>query len=159
MGQYWDANGTRAEKCRGGTGCVVRERRMTPFSGCLIKYSMLSCSVSVFLLDTPRNGTMWHASCNKKGKTQVERNIAEPIHIRGDIMSATILTKQQSQVGASDKTKTSVSTEIDKVIIGSVAAFTGIVGLWSFACLMSAMYQAGGPFNLAGSYIRAFTGM
>ena len=74
-------------------------------------------------------------------------------------MSATTLTKQQSQVRTSDQTKGSVSAEIDKVIIGSVAAFTGIVGLWSLACLMSAMYQAGGPFKLAVGYVKAFGGM
>lgn len=71
-------------------------------------------------------------------------------------MSITTLTKQQSQVRTSDIAKGSVSAEIDKVIIGSVAAFTGIVGLWSLACLMSALYQAGGPIKLAIGYAQAF---
>ena len=74
-------------------------------------------------------------------------------------MSDSILTKQQSLVGAGAQIKSSVSTEIDKVIIGSVAAFTGIVGLWSLACLMGALYQAGGPFKLAVGYISAFGGI
>ena len=74
-------------------------------------------------------------------------------------MSATTLTKQQSQTRTLDQTKTSVSTEIDKIIIGSVAAFTGIVGLWSVACLMSAMFQAGGPLGLAVGYFKALAGM
>jgi hypothetical protein len=73
-------------------------------------------------------------------------------------MSATT-TKQQSQVSVGEQTRSTVSTEIDKVIIGSVAAFTGVVGLWSVACLMSAMYQAGGPLNLAGGYFKALAGM
>ena len=74
-------------------------------------------------------------------------------------MSDATLTKQQSQTGTLDKTKASVSTEIDKVIIGSVAAFTGIVGLWSVACLMSALFQAGGPLGLAAGYFKALAGM
>lgn len=74
-------------------------------------------------------------------------------------MSTTTFTKQQSQVTVNDISKGSVSTEIDKVIIGSVAAFTGVVGLWSFACLASAMYQAGGPLKLAVGYVNAFVGM
>lgn len=73
-------------------------------------------------------------------------------------MTATT-TQEQSQVRAGEQTQSTVSTEIDKVIIGSVAAFTGIVGLWSVACLMSAMYQAGGPFSLAAGYFKALAGM
>ncbi len=74
-------------------------------------------------------------------------------------MTNTTLVKQKSTVGAHDAVKSSVSTEIDKVIIGSVAAFTGVVALWSVACLMSAMFQAGGPLQLAGSYFKALAGM
>ena len=74
-------------------------------------------------------------------------------------MSDTILSKQKSQVGTLDRTKTSVSAEIDKVIIGSIAAFTGVVGLWSVACLMSAMFQAGGPLGLVSGYFKALAGM
>lgn len=74
-------------------------------------------------------------------------------------MSERILTKEQSQDRAQDKTQTSVSAEVDKVIIGSVAAFTGIVGLWVVACLGTAMYQAGGPFQLIGGWFKAVSGM
>ncbi len=74
-------------------------------------------------------------------------------------MSETILSKQQSQTSVQEDTRTTVSTEIDKVIIGSIAAFAGIVGLWSVACLMSAMFQAGGPLQLAGGYFNALAGM
>ena len=74
-------------------------------------------------------------------------------------MSETILTKQQSQVGTQENTETTVSAEVDKVIIGSIAAFAGIVGLWSVACLMSAMFQAGGPLQLAAGYFKALAGM
>ena len=74
-------------------------------------------------------------------------------------MSDTILSKQQSQTRTQEDSTTSVSTEIDKVIIGSIAAFAGVVGLWSVACLMSAMFQAGGPLQLAGGYFKALAGM
>jgi len=74
-------------------------------------------------------------------------------------MNATTTTKLKSQVSVQDKSKTSVSAEVDKVIIGSIAAFTGIIGLWSVACLMSALFQAGGPLGLAAGYFRALTGM
>ncbi len=74
-------------------------------------------------------------------------------------MSERILTKQQSQGRVQDKSQTTVSAEVDKVIIGSVAAFTGIVGLWVVACLGTAMYQAGGPFQLIGAWFKAVTGL
>ncbi len=74
-------------------------------------------------------------------------------------MSEATLTKQNSQTRTHEHTTTSASTEIDKVILGSVAAFTGIVALWSVACLMSAMFQAGGPLQLVGSYFKALAGM
>ena len=51
-------------------------------------------------------------------------------------MSDTTLTKLRTQTKVQDKSKTTVSAEVDKVIIGSIAAFTGVVGLWSVACLM-----------------------
>ncbi len=95
----------------------------------------------------------------KTQDTHNKRNIANNVITKGAIMSATTFTKQKSQVTVNDISKGSVSTEIDKVIIGSAAAFTGIVGLWSFACLASAMYQAGGPVKLAVGYVNAFVGM
>ncbi len=74
-------------------------------------------------------------------------------------MSERILTKQQSQDRVQDRSQASVSAEVDKVVIGSVAAFTGIVGLWVVACLVSAMYQAGGPLQLIGGWFKAVSGM
>jgi len=74
-------------------------------------------------------------------------------------MSDTAFAKSRSQVKVQDKSKTTVSAEVDKVIIGSIAAFTGIVGLWSVACLASAMFQAGGPLQLVAGYFRALAGM
>jgi hypothetical protein len=74
-------------------------------------------------------------------------------------MSERILTKEQSQSSVQDRSQTTVSAEVDKVIVGSVAAFTGIVGLWVAACLVSAMYQAGGPLQLIGGWFKAISGM
>ena len=74
-------------------------------------------------------------------------------------MQETVLTKQQSKTTVQQDTKTTVSTEVDKVVIGSIAAFAGLVGLWSVACLMSAMFQAGGPLQLVGAWFKAVSGM
>lgn len=74
-------------------------------------------------------------------------------------MSDTAQTKLRSQTGVQDKSGTTVSAEVDKVIIGSIAAFTGVIGLWSVACLVSAMYQAGGPLGLVVGWFRAVSGM
>jgi hypothetical protein len=74
-------------------------------------------------------------------------------------MSDTAYTKLQSQTAAQDKSETTVSAEVDKVIIGTVIAFTGVIGLWSVACLVSAMFQAGGPLQLLAGYFKALAGM
>ena len=74
-------------------------------------------------------------------------------------MSERILTKQKTQGRVQDKSQTSVSAEVDKVVVGSVVAFTGIVGVWVAACLVSAMYQAGGPLQLVGGWLKAISGM
>lgn len=74
-------------------------------------------------------------------------------------MSERVLTKQQSQGRVQERSQTTVSAEIDKVVIGTVAAFTGIVGLWVVACLGVAMYQAGGPLQLIGGWFKAISGL
>jgi hypothetical protein len=79
--------------------------------------------------------------------------------VQGDVMSERILTKQRSQGRVQDRSQTTVSAEIDKVVIASVAAFTGIVGLWVVASLGVALYQAGGPFQLVGAWFKAVTGL
>lgn len=74
-------------------------------------------------------------------------------------MQDKVLSKQQTKTTVQDSSKTTVSTEVDKVIIGSIAAFAGLVGLWSLACLASAMFQAGGPLQLVGGWFKAVSGM
>ena len=74
-------------------------------------------------------------------------------------MTSTNYTRQQDQVEINERSESNVTAELDKVILGSIAAFTGIIGLWSFACLTSAMYQAGGPIKLAFGFFRAVSGI
>ncbi len=74
-------------------------------------------------------------------------------------MQETVMSKQQTKTTVQQNTKTTVSAEVDKVVIGSIAAFAGLVGLWSVACLASAMFQAGGPLQLIGSWFKAVSGM
>jgi hypothetical protein len=74
-------------------------------------------------------------------------------------MQDTALSKQSSKTGVRENTQTTVSSEVDKVIIGSIAAFAGLVGLWSIACLGSAMFQAGGPLQLLKGWFSAISGM
>jgi len=74
-------------------------------------------------------------------------------------MIDTAQAKLRSQAGVQDKSETTVSAEVDKVIIGTVVAFTGIIGIWSVACLVSAMFQAGGPLQLMAGWFRAVSGM
>lgn len=74
-------------------------------------------------------------------------------------MQDTALSKQNSKSGVQENTQTTVSSEVDKVIIGSIAAFAGLVGLWSIACLGSAMFQAGGPLQLLKGWFSAISGM
>jgi len=74
-------------------------------------------------------------------------------------MQETVRSKQKTRSTVQENTTTTVSTEIDKVIIGSIAAFAGLVGLWSLACIGSAMFQAGGPLQLVGGWFKAVSGM
>ena len=73
-------------------------------------------------------------------------------------MQETTLSKQKDRIEVQDKA-TTVSSEIDKVVVGSIAAFAGLVGLWSIVCLGSAMFQAGGPLQLFKGWFSAISGM
>ncbi len=74
-------------------------------------------------------------------------------------MQDTTLSMQKSKAEVQESTTTTVSSEIDKVIIGSIAAFAGLVGVWSIACIGSAMFQAGGPLQLLKGWFSAISGM
>ena len=76
-------------------------------------------------------------------------------------MSDRAIAAEREESRTQDKNRADVSTEvnIDKVVVGSVAAFTGVVGIWVIACLVSAMYQAGGPLQLLGGWFRAVSGL
>ena len=77
------------------------------------------------------------------------------------VMSDTTHVAERNQGRVQESSRADASTEvvIDKVVIRSVAAFSGLVGLWALACLGSAMYQAGGPIQLIGGWFKAVTGM
>jgi hypothetical protein len=76
-------------------------------------------------------------------------------------MSDRTLVAERDQSKVQETSRTDVSTEVvvDKLVINTVAAFAGIIGLWALACLGSAMYQAGGPIQLIRGWFRAVTGM
>jgi len=75
------------------------------------------------------------------------------------MQETTALSRQKSKTTTQENTKTTVSSEVDKVIVGTIAAFAGLIGVWSVACLASAMFQAGGPLQLIGGWFRAVSGM
>lgn len=65
--------------------------------------------------------------------------------------------KQQEQVNAS--ITGSSATEVSKVGIITVAAFGGLVGLWSLACIVGGMAASGGPLAFIGNWFKAVSGM
>lgn len=69
------------------------------------------------------------------------------------------LTKQKVSTTVQENTTTTVSSEVDKVIVGSIAAFAGVVGIWSVASIVSAMFQSGGPLGLIKGWLSALSGM
>jgi len=72
-------------------------------------------------------------------------------------MKDTTLVKERSQV--TTKETSSVETEIGKIGAITISAFGAVIGLWSVACLVSAMIQAGGPLQLIGAWFGAVSGM
>lgn len=76
-------------------------------------------------------------------------------------MSDRTIAAERNQSKVQDTIKDDVATDVvvDKIVIRSVAAFAGIVGLWAFACIGNAMFQAGGPAQLVRGWFRAVTGM
>lgn len=72
---------------------------------------------------------------------------------------SSVAERSQSVIKETSRTDSSTGVVVDKVVIGSVAAFTGVVGIWVIACLISAMYKAGGPIQLIGGWFRAVTGL
>lgn len=74
-------------------------------------------------------------------------------------MNDTTQVKAHNQVDVREDSGTTVSTEVDKVILGGIVGCTAVIGLWSVACLTSAMIQAGGPLQLVAGYFRALAGI
>ncbi len=72
---------------------------------------------------------------------------------------ALVAEKNQGKVHENSRVDVSTDVVVDKIVIRSVAAFAGLVGLWAFACIGSAMFQAGGPIQLVQGWFRAVSGM
>ena len=54
---------------------------------------------------------------------------------------------------------TDATTEVSKVGVITVAAFGGLVALWSLACIIGGMSASGGPLAFVGDWVKAVTGM
>lgn len=65
--------------------------------------------------------------------------------------------KQQARLET--QTNTDATTEVSKVGIITVAAFGGLVALWSLACLVGGMTASGGPLAFVGDWFKAVSGM
>lgn len=74
-------------------------------------------------------------------------------------MSDKSMVAERSQSRVNVETDASAEIAAYKVVVRTVAAFAGLIGIWAFACLGSAMYQAGGPIQLVRSWFGAVTGM
>ena len=68
-------------------------------------------------------------------------------------------TTVKQKAGLEARSKTDATTEVSKVGIITVAAFGGLVGLWSLACLVGGMTASGGPLAFVGDWFKAVTGM
>lgn len=70
---------------------------------------------------------------------------------------------ERVRVAQQEKTTVSINTdtttEISKVGIITIAAFAGLVGLWSAACIIGGMAASGGPLAFVGAWFKAVTGM
>lgn len=74
-------------------------------------------------------------------------------------MSDTVRTKELNKATTQQGVEASVSEEVDKVVVASVYAITGLAGLWSVACMVSALVHAGGPLQLAAGWVKAVSGV
>lgn len=72
-------------------------------------------------------------------------------------MQESVRIKEQEKSAVQENT--TVETEVNKVAVVTMSAFGGVIGLWSLACIVSAMVQAGGPFKLISSWFGAVFGM
>lgn len=69
------------------------------------------------------------------------------------------IVRSREQVRESASENSNVEAEVNNVAVGAISAFGVIIGLWSAACLISAMVQAGGPIQLVGAWFKAVGGM
>lgn len=74
-------------------------------------------------------------------------------------MSEMTSTKTRTSSQTLTREESSVSSEVSKVGMISIAAFGAIIGGWSLIALVSAMVQNGGPLELVSSWFKAVAGL
>ena len=99
-----------------------------------------------------------HCAIYSQKMTQ-NKQIINVSTLGGNAMSDRTLVAERSKSRIQVDTDAATELAVYKVVIRSVAAFAGLVGLWAFACLGSAMFQAGGPIQLVRGWFTAVTGM
>ena len=69
--------------------------------------------------------------------------------------NATINTRTQVQTGEN----VSVTSEVSKAGVYTVAIVSAMVGLWGFACFAGGMVASGGPLSFVGNWFKAVAGL
>lgn len=70
-------------------------------------------------------------------------------------MKTTAMTKTRTKAAA----HTAAQAEISGKVIATMAAPAALIGLWSVACLVSAVIQSGGPLALVTAWFQAVAGI
>lgn len=69
-------------------------------------------------------------------------------------MKTTTLTKTRTRARA----HTAEKSEISKKALTAMAVPSALAGIWSVACLVSAMVSSGGPLGLVKEWVQAVAG-
>lgn len=65
----------------------------------------------------------------------------------------------QERLEAHTNVNSKVVAGVSKVCISFVAVLGFMVGLWSFACIVSGLISSGGPFQFISAWFKAVTGL
>jgi len=71
----------------------------------------------------------------------------------------TTTTNTVAKTRTNEQTAVFVQAEISRGAVATMGVTGAVVGLWSFACLASALVVTGGPISLAQSWFGAVIGM
>ena len=66
-------------------------------------------------------------------------------------MTTTTRTNTAIEITTTDK----MTTAANQVTLGALVSMAGLVGVWGVACMVSAVAQSGGIFEMARSYMAA----